>query len=132
MQLLFNVKQKNVIAQVENDYFYMGKKIKKLTFKNEKAKEKAIKFFKPLKPTTEEHSVTDESLSLEQWKDFPVWLENQSNGAEGNLDNVKFHYDNITVYINGGCFCGNTQEYVLSGIIELFKQSLENADNQEH
>ena len=32
-------------------------------------------------------------------------------------------YGNIYLYINGGCLCGNTQEYVLSGIIELYKQN---------
>lgn len=108
-----------------------SKKPKKLKFADEKHKTLVLKHFKALKPTIEEHSVIDESLTVDEWKDFPVWLENESDGAEGNLEITKFTYGNIKLYVNGGCLCGNVPEYALKGIIELFKQSKtkENADN---
>ena len=131
MELLFNVKQKNVVAKVKENYFFLSKKPKKLEFADEKHKTLVLKHFKALKPTTEEHSVIDESLTVDEWKDFPIWLENESNGAEGDLEITKFTYGNIKLYVNGGCLCGNIPEYALKGIIVLFKQSKkkENADN---
>lgn len=127
MELLFNVKQKNVVAKIGEDYFFLSKKPKKLKFVDSIV----LKHFKALKPTIEEHSVIDESLTVDEWKDFPVWLENESDGAEGNLEITKFTYGNIKLYVNGGCLCGNVPEYALKGIVELFKQSKtkENADN---
>ena len=131
MELLFNVKQKNVVAKIGDEYFFLSKKPKKLEFADGMHKALVLKHFKPLKPTVEEHSVIDESLTVDEWKDFPVWLENQSNGAQGNLEITKFAYCNIKLYVNGGCLCGNIPEYALKGIIELFKQSKvkENANN---
>lgn len=131
MELLFNVKQKNVVAKIGEDYFFLSKKPKKLEFADSVHKTLVLKHFKVLKPTIEEHSVIDESLTVDEWKDFPVWLENESNGAEGNLEITKFTYGNIKLYVNGGCLCGNVPEYALKGIIKLFKQSKtkENADN---
>lgn len=132
MELLFNVKQKNVVAKIGEDYYFLSKKPKKLVFKDEKHQHLVLKHFKPLKPTTEEHSVIDETLTVDEWKDFPVWLENEANGAEGNLEITKFSYGDIKLYVNGGCLCGNIPEYALKGIIELFKQSKqveENANN---
>ena len=92
MELLFNVKQKNVVAKIGDDYFFLSKKPKKLEFADEKHKALVLKHFKALKPTIEEHSVIDESLTVDEWKDFPVWLENESDGAEGNLEITKFSY----------------------------------------
>lgn len=131
MELLFNVKQKNVVAKVKEDYFFLSKKPKKLEFADKKHKASVLKHFKPLKPTIEEHSVIDGSLTVDEWKDFPVWLENESSGAEGNIEITKFSYGNIKLYVNDKCLCGDVPEYALKGIIELFKQSKkkENADN---
>jgi hypothetical protein len=123
MELLFNIKQHNAIAKINEEYYFLSKKPKKLVFDDDKHKKAVLKHFKPLKAIAEEHSVIDESLTIKQWKELPVWLENESKGAEGNLEITKFLYGNIYLYINGGCLCGNTQEYVLSGIIELYKQN---------
>jgi hypothetical protein len=123
MELLFNIKQHNVVAKINEEYYFLSKKPKKLVFDDDKHKKAVLKHFKPLKAIAEEHSVIDESLTLKQWNNLPVWLENESKGAEGNLEITKFLYGNIYLYINGGCLCGNIQEYVLSGIIELYKQN---------
>lgn len=126
MELLFNLKQKNVVAKINEDYYFLSKKPLKLKFESEEQKAGVLKHFKPLKPTVEEHSVIDETLTLEEWKEFPVWLENECNGAEGNLEVTKFMYNNIALYINGGCLCGTIPEYALKGIIAIYKSSYAN------
>lgn len=129
MELYFNLKQKNVVAKINNDYYFLSKKPLKLKFENEEQKNGLLKHLKPLKPLVEEKSVIDETMTVDEWKNFPTWLENECNGAEGNLEVTKFKYNNITLYVNGGCLCGNIPEYALKGIISIFKLNKDNANN---
>ena len=72
MELLFNVKQKNVVAKIGEDYFFLSKKPKKLKFDDSKHKTLVLKHFKALKPTIKKNSVIDEQLTVDEWKDIQV------------------------------------------------------------
>ena len=46
MELLFNVKQKNVVAKIGEDYFFLSKKPKKLKFADSMHKTLVLKHLK--------------------------------------------------------------------------------------
>lgn len=116
MKLFFNTKHKNAIAKIGDSYYFLSNQPKKLIFNDANHQTKVEHYLSPLKPMPDESSFSDETLTKQEWNSIPKLLAKESDDPEGYV------FGDIKLRIEGGTIYGNTQSYIINGIIKLCKE----------
>lgn len=116
MKLFFNTKHKNAIAKIGDSYYFLSNQPKKLVFNDTNHQAKVEHYLSPLKAMPEESFFSDETLTKQEWNNIPKLLAKESDDPEGYV------FGDIKLRIEGGTIYGNTQSYIINGIVKLCKE----------